>query len=98
MLPDIVTFWHGPMDALRQTCLRSQLAAGHKVTVYSFDTIRGLPAGVGNADAEAGRQLARLDHASVQRLLPHEADGEGPRPVARRRRAAAEAGRDRSRK
>src|SRR5690349_15034115 len=53
MLPEIVTFWHGPMDALRQTCLRSQLAAGHKVTVYSFDTIPGLPAGIENADAEA---------------------------------------------
>ena len=53
MLPDIVTFWHGPMDALRQTCLRSQIAAGHNVTVYSFDTIPGLPAGVANADAEA---------------------------------------------
>ena len=48
MLPDIVTFWHGPMDALRQTCLRSQLAAGHKVTVYSFEPIPGLPDGVVN--------------------------------------------------
>jgi hypothetical protein len=70
MLPDIVTFWHGPMDALRQTCLRSQLAAGHKVTVYSFDTIPGLPAGVGNADAEA-----ILPHAFSERLRPPQPDG-----------------------
>ena len=70
MLPDIVTFWHGPVDALRQTCLRSQLAAGHKVTVYSFDTIPGLPAGVGNADAEA-----ILTHAFSERLRPPQPDG-----------------------
>ena len=70
MLPEIVTFWHGPMDALRQTCLRSQLAAGHKVTVYSFDTIPGLPAGVGNSDAEA-----ILPHAFSERLRPPQPDG-----------------------
>jgi hypothetical protein len=70
MLPDIVTFWHGPMDALRQTCLRSQLAAGHKVTVYSFDTIPGLPPGVENAEAEA-----ILPHAFSERLRPSQPDG-----------------------
>ena len=90
MRPDVVTFWHGPLDALRLTCLRSQVAAGHKVTVYSFDPLAGLPDGVGNAEAEAilphsflrtaasaaaGRQLARLDHPAVQRFLPHAADG-----------------------
>ncbi|WP_407116047.1 hypothetical protein [Bradyrhizobium sp. LMG 9283] len=70
MLPEIVTFWHGPMDALRQTCLRSQLAAGHKVTVYSFDTIPGLPAGIANAEAEA-----ILPHAFSERLRPPQPDG-----------------------
>ncbi|UPT88319.1 capsular polysaccharide synthesis protein [Bradyrhizobium barranii subsp. apii] len=70
MLPDIVTFWHGPMDKLRQTCLRSQLAAGHKVTVYSFDTIPGLPVGIENADAEA-----ILPHAFSERLRPPQPDG-----------------------
>jgi hypothetical protein len=83
MRPDVVTFWHGRLDGLRLTCLRSQVAAGHKVTVYSFDPLPGLPDGVGNAEAEAilphllfrtaaparaGRQLARLDHLAVQRL------------------------------
>src|SRR6201997_2856041 len=70
MLPDVVTFWHGPMDALRQTCLRSQLAAGHKVTVYSFDTVPGLPDGVGNAEAEA-----ILPHAFAEKLRPAQPDG-----------------------
>jgi hypothetical protein len=70
LLPEIVTFWHGPLDRLRRTCLRSQVAAGHKVTVYSFDTIAGLPNGVGNAEAEA-----ILPHSFAERLRPCEPDG-----------------------
>jgi len=70
MLPDVVTFWHGPLDALRQLCLRSQLAVGHRVTVYSFDSIPGLPPGVGNAEAEA-----ILPQAFAERLRPSEPDG-----------------------
>ena len=42
MRPDVVTFWHGPLDAAAALCLRSQVAAGHKVTVYSFDPLRGI--------------------------------------------------------
>jgi hypothetical protein len=70
MRPDVVTFWHGPLDALRRTCLRSQVAAGHKVTVYSFDPLAGLPDGVGNAEAEA-----ILPHAFSERLRPPQPDG-----------------------
>lgn len=70
MRPDVVTFWHGPLDALRLTCLRSQVAAGHNVTVYSFDPIAGLPGGVGNAEAEA-----ILPHAFAERLRPTGSDG-----------------------
>ena len=70
MRPDVVTFWHGPLDPLRLTCLRSQVAAGHKVTVYSFDPLAGLPDGVGNADAEA-----ILPHAFSERLRPPQPDG-----------------------
>jgi hypothetical protein len=70
MRPDIVTFWHGPLDALRRTCLRSQLAAGHKVTVYSFDPLPGLPDGVGNTDAET-----ILPYAFSERLRPPQPDG-----------------------
>ena len=68
--PTIVTFWHGPLDQLRQTCLRSQVAAGHTVTVYSFDPLAGLPDGVGNAEAEA-----ILPHAFSERLRPPQPDG-----------------------
>jgi hypothetical protein len=70
MLPEIVTFWHGPLDALRLTCLRSQVAAGHKVTVYSFEPIAGLPDGVGNAEAEA-----ILTPAFSEKLRPPQPDG-----------------------
>jgi hypothetical protein len=70
MRPDVVTFWHGPLDRLRQLCLRSQLAAGHQVTVYSFDPLPGLPDGVGNAEAEA-----ILPHSFSERLRPPQPDG-----------------------
>ncbi len=70
MSPDIVTFWQGPLDRLRRTCLRSQVAAGHRVTLYSFDRIPGLPEGVHNAEAEA-----ILPCAFSERLRPVERDG-----------------------
>jgi hypothetical protein len=70
MRPEIVTFWHGPLDALRLMCLRSQVAAGHKVTVYSFEPIAQLPDGVGNAEAEA-----ILPHAFSEKLRPPQPDG-----------------------
>ena len=70
MRPDIVTFWHGPLDRLRTLCLRSQVAAGHKVTVYSFDPLPGLPEGVGNAEAESV-----LPHAFSEKLRPPQPDG-----------------------
>lgn len=70
MRPEIVSFWHGPLDALRLTCLRSQVAAGHTVTVYSFEPLAGLPDGVGNAGAEA-----ILPHAFAERLRPTGPDG-----------------------
>jgi hypothetical protein len=70
MRPNVVSFWHGPLDRLRQTCLRSQVAAGHKVTVYSFEPLAGLPDGVGNAEAEA-----ILPHAFSEKLRPPQPDG-----------------------
>src|SRR3954453_17085454 len=70
MQPEVVTFWHGPLDRLRLTCLRSQLAAGHKVTIYSFDPIAGMPEGVVNAAAEA-----ILPHAFSENLRPPQPDG-----------------------
>jgi hypothetical protein len=70
LLAHVVTFWHGPLDALRQACLRSQLAMGHKVTVFSFGPIPGLPPGVDNAEAEA-----ILPYSFSERLRPAESDG-----------------------
>src|ERR1700736_1826920 len=70
MRPDVVTFLHGPLDGLRLTCLRSQVAAGHKVTVYSFEPLGQLPAGVGNAEAEA-----ILPHSFAEKLRPTGPDG-----------------------
>jgi hypothetical protein len=70
MLPNVVTFWHGPLDRLRQLCLRSQVAAGHNVTVYSFEPLPGLPDGVGNAEAEA-----ILPHSFSEKLRPPNPDG-----------------------
>ena len=70
MVPDVVTFWHGPLDPLRLTCLRSQVAAGHRVTVYSFEPLGQLPDGVGNAEAEA-----ILPHAFSDKLRPPQPDG-----------------------
>jgi hypothetical protein len=58
------------LDPLRLTCLRSQVAAGHKVTVYSFQPLSGLPAGVANAGAEA-----ILPHAFSKKLRPPQPDG-----------------------
>ena len=68
--PDIVTFWHGPLDRLRRLCLRSQVAAGHKVTIYSFDPIAQLPDDIANAEAEA-----ILPHSFAERLRPARPDG-----------------------
>jgi hypothetical protein len=70
MRPDVVTFWHGPLDRLRRLCLRSQVAAGHKVTIYSFEPLAQLPDGVGNAEAEA-----ILPHSFAERLRPTGPDG-----------------------
>ena len=70
MRPDIVTFWHGPLGPLRRLCLRSQMAVGHRVTVYSFEPLTGLPDGVGNAEAET-----ILPHAFSERLRPPQPDG-----------------------
>ncbi len=46
------TFWAGAdMPALDKACLASFAAAGYPVTLYSFDEVRGLPAGIAVEDA-----------------------------------------------
>src|ERR1700737_4657983 len=59
MRPDVVTFWHGPLDRLRQTRLRSQGAAGP-----------GLPVGGGKAGPGA-----LLPLSFSKNLRPPEPDG-----------------------
>lgn len=73
VVPDVATFWHGSLDALRQLCLTSQVAAGHRVVVYSYKTLSSLPDGVINADAEA-----ILPRAFAERLRPLGPDGSWP--------------------
>src|SRR4030081_2388984 len=70
MRPDVVTFWHGPLDALGRPGRRWGAPAGHRVTVYSFGPLPGLPDGVGNAEAEA-----ILSHSFSERLRPPPPDG-----------------------
>jgi hypothetical protein len=65
VIPDVVTFWDGPLDGLRRLCLTSQVRAGHRVTLYSFAPLADLPDGVVNADA--GSVLPR---AFAERLRP----------------------------
>jgi len=64
--PHIVSFSHGrPLTALERMCLASQVKAGHRVTVFSYAPLQGLPSNVENEDAEATLPLA------TARLLRH---------------------------
>ena len=61
----VSTFWHGgPLPALDLACLRSFVAAGHDVRIYSFHVINDVPDGIGVADA---REIVdeRLLHAFI---------------------------------
>ncbi|MFD2646708.1 hypothetical protein ACFSX5_02755 [Devosia albogilva] len=51
MLPTIVSFWHGPVSWLERLSAATFLAAGHRVDVYSYEPLEGLPAGVNRMDA-----------------------------------------------
>ena len=51
MLPTIVTFWHGPASWLERLSAASFLAAGHRVEVYGYEPVAGLPEGVVLKDA-----------------------------------------------
>lgn len=51
MRPTIVTFWHGATSWLERLSAASFLAAGHRLEVYSYDPVEGLPEGVVLRDA-----------------------------------------------
>ncbi len=51
-LPGIGTLWiGGELSWLEQLCLQSFLDAGHKVTLFVYDDVKGVPDGVKIADA-----------------------------------------------
>lgn len=50
-LPTIFSFWHGPISWLEALSIASFTRQGHRVEVYSYDPIPGLPAGVVARDA-----------------------------------------------
>lgn len=50
-LPDICSFWHGELSYLAKICLASFLEKGHRVKLFSYEKIHGLPAGIENCDA-----------------------------------------------
>lgn len=68
---NIATFWDGSLDRLRRLCLSSQIAAGHAVTVYSYEPITALPRGVINVDA-----ATIMPRAFAEKIRPTGADGQ----------------------
>ena len=51
-LPSLASFWAGQgMSALDKACLRSFVAGGHSVTLYSYEYVEDLPSGVTPRDA-----------------------------------------------
>jgi len=50
-LPPIISFWHGPLSWLEALCITSFVRHGHRVLVYSYDAIEGLPDGAAWRDA-----------------------------------------------
>lgn len=42
---------YGHLSALERMCLRSMLAQGHRVTLYTYDDVAGAPEGVVRRDA-----------------------------------------------
>lgn len=50
-LPTIVSFWHGPISWLEALSIASFRRQGHRVEVYSFEPVPGLPASAVACDA-----------------------------------------------
>lgn len=50
-LPVLVTFWHGQLSWLERLCLTSFVRQGHRVELYSYEPVDGLPDGVVRRDA-----------------------------------------------
>lgn len=53
-LPDCVMLWIGErLSAVERACMRSVLAQGHRLTLYTYGEMAGVPEGVERADAAA---------------------------------------------
>lgn len=50
-LPTICSFWHGKLTYLARLCLSSFVEKGHRVTLFSYDALDDVPAGVELIDA-----------------------------------------------
>lgn len=50
-LPPIISFWHGSLSWLEVLCITSFVRRGHRVLVYSYDAMEGLPDGAEWRDA-----------------------------------------------
>lgn len=62
--PALASFWRGTLMPFEQACLRSIVIRGHAVTLYSFEPLHGVPAGVKTADA---REI--VPEASAKRFI-----------------------------
>jgi hypothetical protein len=62
-LPDLHTLWIGPhLTWLERLSLRSWLEHGHRVILWRYEPIEGVPAGVQLADAEAILPKSSITH------------------------------------
>lgn len=50
-LPTICTFWHGQLSYLARVCLSSFVEKGHRVDLYAYESLDGVPPGVSLCDA-----------------------------------------------
>ncbi|MEL7214386.1 MAG: hypothetical protein AAGJ96_00445 [Pseudomonadota bacterium] len=65
---DLATLWvYGHLSALERMCLRSMLAQGHQVTLYTYDDVAGVPDGVVQRDAN---EILSLGPYEPDMLLP----------------------------
>ncbi|MFP4538998.1 MAG: hypothetical protein ACLFPA_11940, partial [Dichotomicrobium sp.] len=59
-LPVLNTMWvEGPLSYVEQVCLKSALACGHKVVLYTYFDVTGVPDGV---EVRDGREVMGEDY------------------------------------
>jgi len=64
-LPVLNTMWvEGPLSYVEQVCLKSALAQGHRVVLYTYFDVSGVPAGV---EVRDGREVMGDDYLMKQK-------------------------------